>query len=141
MNNDNPGHTNLGESIEWAFSSDKDPAMTMADWLIHEIHPASESAVEFIVDPGRTTEELTSAKDVFKGMRVDGESTDDRRLAARLYTATIAAALVRHAKRITTQSDKALTKALEGLSEDAGVDGRLRELAAGAIRHLAESGS
>ena len=133
MNSDNPGHTNLGDSIEWAYSSDKNPAMTMADWLIHEINPSSKSAVEFIAHPDRTVEELTDAKEVFKGMRVEGESADDRRLAARLYTATIAAALVRHSERITTQSDEALTKALSGLAEDSDMDGRLRELASGAI--------
>ena len=82
---------------------------------------------------------LKKAKDVYKTMRILGETAADRRLAARLYAASIGAALVRHDQRISRQSDSALKRGLQSLHEDAEVPDPLLQLAGTALCALGGS--
>ena len=54
-------------------------------------------------------------------------------MAARLYAAAIAAALVRYDRRVSRQSDAALQRALQSLLDDAQMHQRLRDLAGAAL--------
>ncbi len=71
-------------------------------------------------------------------MRIVGETVAARRLAARLYLAAIAAALVRHGERISGQSDAALQRALTSLLDDTEMPDPLRDLAGTALCVLRE---
>ena len=94
-----------------------------------------ERAIEALPMPQRevlvlaTIENLRKAKDVYKTMRILGESSTDRRVAARLYAATIGAGLIHHGKRISRQSDAALTRGLKSLQDDMEMPESLRRLA------------
>jgi hypothetical protein len=116
-----------------------DPAMAAADWLARDIDPDRSSAVDLLTDSGASLETLRKAKDVYKTMRILGETPADRRLAARLYAASIGAALVVHGMRISRQSDSALKRGLLKLQDDAEAPDPLRKLAGRALCALAES--
>ena len=129
----------LAASMRWALENEADPAIAAADWLARDLAPQYASALELITDPAVTLDVLRGAKSAFKTMRVVGETAADRRLAARLYGATIAAGLVRHRTRISGQSDGALQRAFSGLLSDEGTPSDLRELASAALRQLGRS--
>ncbi len=131
----------LGEALRAALSASFDPSMAAADWLAKDIDSQYESAVDLITDTQVTLKSLQRAKNAFKTMRVVGETGTDRRLAAQLYAATIAAALVRHKQRISTQSDSALRRSLRTLLDHPDTpDDRLRDLAGTALCTLGEDG-
>jgi hypothetical protein len=109
----------LSDALRSAVEAAVDPAMAAADWLARDIDPNQHSAVDLLTDPEVSLETLKKAKDVYKTMRILGETAADRRLAARLYAASIGAALVRHDQRISRQSDSALKRGLQSLTEDA----------------------
>ncbi len=127
----------LSDVLRSAVEASVDPAMAAADWLARDIDPTWNSAIELLTDPDVDATTLTKAKDVYKTMRILGETSADRRLAARLYAAAIAAALVRHGQRISRQSQAALKRALQTLHEDAEAPEQLRHLAGAALGHLA----
>ena len=87
-------------------------------------------------DIATTLEQLEQTKNVFKTMRMIGETAEERRLAARLYAASIAAAIVHHDARISRQSDQALHRALSRLAGDVGCPDPLRPLIRRALRTL-----
>ncbi len=109
------------------------PAMAAADWLARDIDRERTSAVDLLTDSRVSVENLRKAKDVYKTMRILGESSTDRHIAARLYAATIAAGLVHHGKRISRQSDSALRRGLESLQDDVDMPPPLRRLAEAAL--------
>ncbi len=76
---------------------------------------------------------MRKAKDVYKTMRILGESSSDRHVGARLYAATIGAGLVHHHQRISRQSDSALRRGLESLQDDVVMPPPLRRLAEAAL--------
>ncbi|MHC4911299.1 MAG: hypothetical protein ACYTF9_16480, partial [Planctomycetota bacterium] len=76
------------------------------------------------------------AKEMFKTMRMTGETAADRRLGAKLYAAAIASGLVHHNERITGQSDAALDRAFAGLRDDSAMPGQVRSLGERALRLL-----
>ncbi|MHC5001522.1 MAG: hypothetical protein ACYTJ0_00195 [Planctomycetota bacterium] len=119
----------LGETLHWAIESDLDPAMAAADWLARDIDPDCGTAIGLLTCLDTPLAHLRHAKDAFKTMRVVGETSADRRLAARLYAAAIAAALAHHDERISRQSESATRRALHGLLDDQGVPEPLRSLA------------
>ncbi len=123
----------LSDVIRCALEASIDPAMAAADWLARDIDPKCATAVDLITDRSVSLEHLQQAKAVFKTMRVLGEMSADRRLAAKLYAATIAAGLVRFNCRISRQSDDALRRGLQTLLDDAKMPDRLRDLAGGAL--------
>ncbi len=110
-----------------------DPAMASADWLARDIDPNCSGAIDLITGANVQLEQLQQAKSAFKTMRVLGELSADRRLAAKLYAASIAAGLVRFNTRISRQSDDALRRGLHSLLDDAKMPDPLRDLAGGAL--------
>ena len=132
---------NMGRPLRWALEASMDPAMAAADWLAREIEPACMTAVELLTARDVAIAKLDQAKEAFKTMRVVGETSDDRRIGARLYAASIAAGLVYHNRRISRQSDAAVGRALRALAEDAGMPEPLRTLAGTAYCRLLETGS
>ncbi len=126
----------LSHVLRSAVEASLDPAVAAADWLARDIDPSRPSAVALLTDPTVPLESLQRAKDAFKTMRILGEHSADRRLAASLYAATIAAALVHHDRRISRQSDTALRRGLQSLLEDARQPEPLRKLAGSALCRL-----
>ncbi|MHC4787438.1 MAG: hypothetical protein ACYTE6_15890 [Planctomycetota bacterium] len=129
----------LSDALRSAVEAAVDPAMAAADWLARDIDPGHDSAVSLLTDPDVSPETLEKAKDVYKTMRILGETSADRRLAARLYAASIGAALVHHGRRISRQSESALKRGLQSLHEGADVPDPLRQLAGTALCVLAGS--
>ena len=129
----------LSDALRSAVESTVDPAMAAADWLARDIDPDRTSAIDLLTDSAASLETLQKAKDVYKTMRILGETPTDRRLAARLYAASIGAALVVHGTRISRQSDAALKRGLISLQDDAEAPDPLRKLAGTALCALAES--
>jgi hypothetical protein len=119
----------LSDVLRWAVESSSDASMAAADWLARDIDPNHGSVTSLLTDPRTTLEQLTQAKNVYKTMRIVGETVPDRRLAARLYLAAIAAAIVRYDRKITTQSDAALHRSLKSLVDDEEMPEKLRDLA------------
>ncbi len=126
----------ISDALRSALEVAGDPAMAVADWLARDIDPNQPSAVALLTDPDVSLENLRKAKSVFKTMRILGETSADRRLAARLYVAAIAAALARYNQRVSRQSNEALLRGLCSLLEDAQMPDRLRKLAGSALSAL-----
>ena len=134
-------HDQLSETFRSALEASLDPALATADWLARDIDPARPSAVALLAAPDVPLEHLQRAKSVYKTMRILGETSADRRIAARLYAASIAAALARHNCRISRQSDSALSRGLQSLLDDVQMPQPLRDLAGMALGALREKGS
>ena len=120
--------TSLGDTLSWAFELDQSPALAGASWLTREIVPDAKSPFDAILAPATTVGQLEELKSAYKLLRTTAASAAERSLAARLYAATIAAALVRHGTLITRQRDESLRKAFEELESDATLPDRIREL-------------
>ena len=131
-----PTNELLSDTLRWALESQLDPAMAAADWIARDIDSRHQTVVDLLTDRTISVDQLMQAKDAFKTMRVVGETSNDRRLAARMYAATIAAALVHFNMRITRQSDLALRRAFEALLEDEEMLEPLRTLAGSALCQL-----
>lgn len=127
----------LSDAVRWVLDDRADSALASADWIAREIDPQCASAIALVSDARTRLERLVAAKDAFKTMRIVGETPADRRAGARLYAATIAAALVHHGERITTQSGQALARAFEALAADGEAPAEIRALACRAIDLLA----
>lgn len=120
----------LGDTLRWAFDLDESPALAGAAFLTREIIPTARDPYEAVTDPSTTVRQLEDLKSAYKLLRTSGSSSAERILAGKLYAATIAAALVRHGARISTQSPATLSKAFEDLASDGELPERIRELAA-----------
>lgn len=123
----------LGETLRWAFEFNTSPALAGATWLTREIIPDARDPFDAILAPNTTLSALEELKGAYKMLRTTGTSSAERSLAARLYAATIAAALVRHAKLITSQRGETLLKAFTELESDITMPEKIRELGAQAI--------
>ncbi len=130
----NVPHNDIGQALQWALDAMHNPVTTTADWLARDIDPTQPTAEALLANPAVTLAQLRQAKNVFKTLRILGETAADRRMGVRLYVASIAAALVRFNTRISTQSDAALERGFRDLQEDHRMPGRLRELATAALR-------
>ncbi len=129
----NPARQQLSDALRWALDSSSDPAMASADWLAADIDPQGRCAIDLVTDPHVPLEVLERAKSAFKTMRIVGETIADRRLGARLYLASIASALVHHNRRISSQSNEAITRSLRTMVDDAEALSSLRALAGQAL--------
>ena len=113
----------------------------MADWLAREVSPESTSADDAVLskaeDPESDLNRLRTLKSAFKTLRLTGETTEDRRAGARYYAAVIAAAILRHGIRISSQRQQRLVGALEDLEKDESISSNIRELAAQALARIA----
>jgi hypothetical protein len=128
----------LCEALRWALDTSVDAATASADWLAMDIDPRHATAESLLTDSEITLTRIRRAKDVYKTMRIVGETSADRRVGARLYAAAIAAGLVWHGRRISAQSDEALRRAFAGLLDDRSMSRRLRDLAGKALCILQE---
>ena len=123
----------LGETLRWAFEIDQSPALAGARFLTREIIPGARDPFEAIADASTTQRQLEDLKNAYKLLRTTGATAPERSLAARLYAATIAAALVRHGAMISRQAPLALGRAFEELAQDREMPERIRELGSLAI--------
>jgi len=127
----------LTDSLRWALAIGSEPERSAVDWLAAELIPDRPNAVDAICitdpDPEQDLRRLRLLKSGFKTLRLSGEHSTDRRLAARYYAATIAAGVVRHRCWITRQRPDRLLSALRDLAADEHVDHKLREIATQAI--------
>lgn len=130
----------LSDTLRWAFELDANPALVGATWLAREIVPGAADPFEAILSSAARPETLDELKNAFKLLRTTGASGAERSLAARLYAATIAVALVRHGKLITTQRGDALLRAFSELHADASMPERIRDVALQAIDAARRSG-
>lgn len=134
-----PNPARLNHMLRWAQESSNNPAMAAADWLARDINASAPSAITLLTRRDVSLEHLKQAKDVFKTMRLVGETAADRRLGGRLYIAAIAAAVVVHNTRISRQSTSALIRALMLMTSDPEAQRPLKQLAHEALTKLAES--
>ena len=123
----------LSDTLRWAFELDQSPALAGATWLTREIIPDAKDPFDAILAPGTSLDALRELKNAYKMLRTTGVTAAERSLAARLYAATIAAALVRYKSQISTQTTNALTRAFTELAEDASMPAALREVASLAL--------
>ncbi len=119
----------LGEALRWALELSNNPSTAAADWLARDLDPTKATALELLSDGNISLDTLKKAKNAFKTMRIVGEHAADRRLGGRMYLASIAAGVVYHSTRISSQTDGALLKALKEFIRDDGMPEQLRELA------------
>lgn len=126
----------LSDTLRWAFELETKPSEATANWIAAEIVPTSTSAIEAILCPTTTLAQLCDLKSAFKSMRVSGATVGERRLAARLYAGSIAAAVVRYHARASTQSNPALIEAFSALAADTDLPERMREIAELALTGL-----
>jgi hypothetical protein len=137
MNDRNPS---INEALRWALDSSTDAARASADWIATDIAPQHRTAAELFTDQSISLRQLRHAKSAYKTMRIVGETSADRRLGARLYAASIAAALAWHGRNISRQSESAMRRAFEGLLADKGVGEAMRTLAGRALCVLDQRG-
>lgn len=105
------------------------PAQSLIQWLVQEVDPTIVDANDALVNGRTSLATLNALKEAFKHLRLDGETADDRSLAATYYALTIAAALTHHRVRISRQADQAIEDALRVVWMDEACDLRLRDLA------------
>ncbi len=129
LNGTTAGATRLALALNWIVEDGRDPEWAAADWLATDIDPSYQSATEMLSDPKVSLDTLDRAKDAYKTMRIVGEAPADRRLGARLYLASIAAALARHHRRISRQSNEALERNLREMINDTAMPDSLRAVA------------
>ncbi len=127
------GGARIDQALRWALDTSMNASSASADWLASDIDDSWSSAAELLTSSSVTVFQLRRAKCAYKMMRLVGETSADRRLGARLYAASIAAGLVGHGKRISEQSDEALTRAFTGLLGDHSMPAELRSLAGRAL--------
>jgi hypothetical protein len=123
----------LGDTLRWAFELDASPTLSGATWLTREIVPGARDPFEAIVAPTTSIDALEQLKGAYKMLRTTGTTAAERSLAARLYAATIAAALVRSGRLITSQRGEALLRAFMDLEADATMNEAIRSIASQAI--------
>jgi hypothetical protein len=123
----------LGDTLRWAFELDQSPALTGATWITREIIPAARDPFDAILAQSTSLDALRELKNAYKMLRTTSATAPERSLAARLYAATIAAALVRYNVAISTQSSTALARAFTELMDDEAMPERLRDIASLAL--------
>lgn len=128
-----PAGKTTGEPLRWVLDSLHQPAMAAADWLARDIDSTQSTAAALLANPSITLAQVRQAKTVYKTMRIVGEKSADRRVGARMYAAAIAAGLVRHGKKISTQSNAALKRGFQALLDDHKMPTALRDLAGMAL--------
>ncbi|MCZ6835163.1 MAG: hypothetical protein O7G85_05250 [Planctomycetota bacterium] len=127
----------ITRSLKEAFSemADESPSV-MVDWIAQVIDPQRPSALAILCDAQTPLESLVKAKNMYKMLRVHGQSKGQRRMGRRMYAASIAAGLVHHQARISEQSDRALARAFHFLMLDDVMPAPIREIVAYASNYL-----
>ena len=130
----------LSDSLRWVLALGANPSQSPIDWIAVELDPESSNAADAICrslpESESDLDRLQLLKSGFKSLRLSGETSSDRRVAARYYAATIAAGVVRHKTWITEQRRERATAAIEDLREDQSVPESLRTLAGQALEAI-----
>ena len=130
----------LSDSLRWALQFGHDPAVSAADWLTRELAPEFDTADRAIREPASSDEEdikrLKLLKSGFKTLRLTGETAEDRRAGARYYAAVLAAAIVRHGIRISSQRTSRIQSALRDLEGDNSVSTEIQSMSRRALDRL-----
>ena len=118
--------------------TDLDPLFMIADWLVKDALNTSDDAKTVLTSDSTTVGDLMRLKTIFKHLRVEGETTADRRLGAKLYATTIASGLVFHQKLISEQSPTRIMQAFIDLENDEQLPNSIRSIARKAIEAMPE---
>jgi len=132
----NPDPGTMHGTLAWVLASVASSQWALPDLLAREVVPDCDGAIALLTSDETTLEELGRAKTLFKTLRIEGETLEDRSLGAMLYAATIAAALARFGERITRQRDGALRTAFARLAGNRALPRELRDLAQRAMTRL-----
>ena len=124
-----PSESGINHPIEWAMESDAEPMFMIADWLVKDTLGTTEDAKTILTSKTTSLGDLKRLKTIFKHLRIEGETTADRRLGARLYATTIASGLVFHEQLISDQSIPRLIQAFIDLEEDGNLPNVIRNVA------------
>ena len=114
----NPSQSGIDHPIEWAMETDHDPYFMIANWLVRDLMNSKVDATTVLTSEDTSESDLLKLKTIFKHLRVEGETTADRRLGAKLYATTIASGLVFHQKLISEQSPTRIMQAFIDLEND-----------------------
>ena len=109
--------------------TDAEPMFMIADWLVKDTLGTTEDAKTILTSKTTSLGDLKRLKTIFKHLRIEGETTADRRLGARLYATTIASGLVFHEQLISDQSIPRLIQAFIDLEEDGNLPNVIRNVA------------
>jgi hypothetical protein len=121
------------EPLRWACRVEHDAPMLAADLISTDIcGRVSENM--FLESP--SLEDLITAKDCYKTLRLLGERGADRRVGAYLYLVAIASAMIHHDTRISRQSTDVLRRALGNMRDERRLTRSLRLIAVKAIKIL-----
>lgn len=120
-------------AMRWALHLGDDEGMASVDWLAADIDPDCGTAEALLISTDTPMSSLLAAKAAYKTLRVAGESAHERQLGARWYAAVIAAGIVHHGARISSQSDPALDRAFSALVDDETMPVSVRELVVRAL--------
>lgn len=116
-------------TLSWVLASVRAPDWALADLLATDLDPECHGAVDLVTSSRTKLATLLAAKSLFKTLRIEGETIDDRRIGSILYAATIGAALVHFDERITRQRTDTLRAALLRIEQDDMLPDSLRALA------------
>ena len=106
-----------------------EPMFMIADWLVKDTLGTTEDAKTILTSKTTSLGDLKRLKTIFKHLRIEGETTADRRLGARLYATAIASGLVFHEQLISDQSVPRLIQAFIDLEEDGNLPNVIRNVA------------
>ncbi|MBX3354681.1 MAG: hypothetical protein KF724_03165 [Phycisphaeraceae bacterium] len=119
----------LRPTLAWVRAWSQSPEWAVADLVARELEPRCEGAIDLITSPDTSLTSLVKAKSLFKELRMEGDTLEERKLASQLYALTIAAALVRFDEFITRQRRASIKQAFQHLTQDDALPWSLRELA------------
>ena len=134
----NPSQSGINHPIEWAMETDHDPYFMIANWLVRDVMNSKVDATTVLTSEDTSESDLLKLKTIFKHLRVEGETTADRRLGAKLYATTIASGLVFHQKLISEQSPTRIMQAFIDLENDDQLPNSIRSIARQAIEAMPE---
>ena len=134
----NPSQSGIDHPIEWAMETDHDPYFMIANWLVRDLMNSKVDATTVLTSEDTSESDLLKLKTIFKHLRVEGETTADRRLGAKLYATTIASGLVFHQKLISEQSPTRIMQAFIDLENDEQLPNSIRSIARKAIEAMPE---
>jgi len=126
----------MRSALSWVVDSTQAEEWAIADLLARELDPHARSAVHLLISPDTPLALLVRAKSIFKTLRVEGETPEDRHLGSVLYASAIAAALVHHGEHISRQREASLRRALARIDDDLSLPRPLRALASTALTRL-----
>ena len=129
----NPSQSGIDHPIEWAMETDHDPYFMIANWLVRDLMNSKVDATTVLTSEDTSESDLLKLKTIFKHLRVEGETTADRRLGAKLYATTIASGLVFHQKLISEQSPTRIMQAFIDIQNDDQLPKSIRSVAEQAI--------